>query len=317
LLAQDGHWFGGQAATADLRWGAKKVPESRLAWTLGYEDLSIASGAVRVGGDVRPDTIRIDLPPVRVRTSARFRYRLLRANAAKSIAEGEASVVLYPKDLLGGLSQRTGNRSIVAWDTGKDLSTVLTAGGIRHNLIQRESELRLASADIVLVATGEIRDKPFSQSRLTSYAERGSNVLILEQRDVKALAGIPLTTVPAKATIVWSKPHPLLTHLRRYVAPKDVMTFRALRISSISAINGELLSLARFDRRGESDVSQAALAGVVPTGKGQIVFCQLPLPPFGSDPRSQLFLSDVISYFCAERERTSLERERISVPVSP
>jgi hypothetical protein len=195
------------------------------------------------------------------------------------------------------------------------LARVLDAAGVRCTAIQRPSDLPLTTADIILVGPDRIEAGAFVQSPLLNQAEAGANVLMFAQSHPRILAGYNLLRRAAPKRLDWRETHPLLEGFQ----PEDLQSWLTGQSNDVWAVqlpaDEPALEIGYWPREtpGREPVPIDALLLTKAVGKGRIVLCQIPLGPWGSDPRSQLLLRNALGYLATRPEPTpppSRRRER-------
>ena len=95
--------------------------------------------------------------------------------------------------------------------------------------------------------------------------------------------------------------HPLAAHFE-LIAPAAELKVKALRLP----VDEPALEIAFWPRevRSEEPAPIDALLVSKTIGRGRVVLCQIPLGPWESDPRSQLFLADALDYLLSRPEPT-------------
>ena len=294
VLPHHGHWFGGAEGTVRIGWGIRaKIPDAVVAWELRYGPTVVQHGRVGLRGDGEPSRLKITMPQVRVRTPMELSLRVLSVKGNKELAKASATVHLYPK-LPAGVGKAVSGKQVVLWDRAKGLSEVLKAVGISHKRIHGPSGLSMTSPDLIIVGQNQLDDKPFTQSALIEQARRGANVLVLAQERPHRLAGLALVKRKAPVRLTWRAGHPLARHLKLFQADEMPPTVRALVLphGTPAEVVGHWPVTDRRPKRGPLHVLLAVMA----VGKGRLVLCQMPMGNWKTDPRSQLFLADVLDY---------------------
>ena len=95
VLANQGHWFGGQAQTVSVQWATESPPvEAVVTWDLLMGEVRLGGGRVALDKGGRPATINVTLPEVRVRTDLQLVLRLGQREPANALASLLLSVGL-------------------------------------------------------------------------------------------------------------------------------------------------------------------------------------------------------------------------------
>ncbi|KKL25605.1 hypothetical protein LCGC14_2403620 [marine sediment metagenome] len=194
------------------------------------------------------------------------------------------------------------DRKLLVWDSPKGLPALLTKAKIPHKRIEDEKGLSLTGAALVIVGPDRLTDKPFSQSKLFDHAQAGARVLILAQRKVTRLGPLLVRRRRAPDRLAWRPGHPLARSLSLISPAAMGADVRAIEILP----DAPVLEIGYWPREvaDRKDAPVSALVAVQATGAGRVIYCQMPLGPWASDPRSQLFLADALDYMVRPVERT-------------
>ena len=298
FLSQQGHWLAGHQSVITVR--HRQAEDRRpmiLAWVLGYNDVRVASGRVKVEPN-KLATVHMTVPEVRVRTPMQLAYRVQEANDRRLLESGTEAVTVYPDNLLSGLTTRLKDRRLVVWDRADRIPALLEKAEVDHSPIDDESQLTLQRPDIIVVGPGQIEDRPFGQNNLVGQANAGARVFLFAQTRVTRLADYPLGLRRDIANLVWRSEHRLVRRIHQRRFDRESVAAKPLRLPA----NDSAQCLAFWPRGDAGDQFVDVLVAVKNVGKGQFVFCQLPLGDLKSDPRSQLFLADVLDYLAAKWE---------------
>ncbi len=302
-LLADGHWLAGQEATIDVTWNMPAAAATAVfCWQIVCGPAELASGQVRFSPEQQTIRITFESPEVRVRTEARFVYNLVDSSTKQSLNQGSAPLHLYPMGLLKEVSGRLKDARVWVWDS-KDgaLADLLTKAGVGHLQVDHPSVTPLVVPDVLIVAGDQLRDEPFEQAALVNLAEAGAGVLVLRQTQATSVAGYRLKRQTAPEQLTWRMDHPVGRHLELIGSVGGNADCWALELPADEPV----LVIAGWLRAGVAGPSgTCALVAVKKINKGQIVFCQMPLGPWATDPRSQLFLADMLDYLTLRPEAT-------------
>ena len=115
FLSHQGHWLTGDQGVVTVQHGQADEQRSMVfIWGIGYDDVHVASGRVRVERG-KSGAVHITVPAVRVRTPMQLAYRVQLADSGKFLEKGETAIVVYPDDLLAGLGKRLKNQRLAFW----------------------------------------------------------------------------------------------------------------------------------------------------------------------------------------------------------
>jgi hypothetical protein len=314
-LSHGGHWFGGQTGTVTARCGADvDLPAAVFVWELGYGEVRIASGRQELPAGRGSVSFKLQTPQVRAVTDLTLVYRLELADGSGEIARSEATIRLYPTDLLAGAAERLSGVRIAVWDAPHGLPAVLAAAGVRHDRIDSTDALRSIRPQIVLVGPDQLPDRPLVQTPLLAYAEQGASVLILEQRKKMKLAGYPIRPRASPRALIWQE-HPLGHDLRQWDLHAQTPSLFAIALPADEPV----LEIASWP--GEVASKQPApvdaLLVTKSVGKGRVVLCQLPLGDWSRDPRSQTFLATALDFLASPPGPTPPPSQRPKPSLAP
>ncbi|MHC4717565.1 MAG: hypothetical protein ACYS5V_11385, partial [Planctomycetota bacterium] len=232
--------------------------------------------------------------------------RALSADGGRKLTEGVADLHLYPPKLLAGSSKLMSGKRLFVWDRPEGLPAVLADAGIAHTRIDNEKALSLARPAMIIVGPDRIPDQPFAQTALVGQAREGAGVLILAQSRLPRLAGMPLRRRLPPQRLTWRPEHPLARTLRT-LRPSE-MTAMVWALALPVGAPGLAVGFWPREPPGRAPVPVSALVVVRSVGKGRLVFCQMPLGDWRSDPRSQLFLADALDYMSGPVQPTPATR---------
>ncbi|MBI4579983.1 MAG: hypothetical protein HY718_09795 [Planctomycetes bacterium] len=305
-LSSQGHWFGEQAGTIEVRWvAATPMPDSVLEWDLLAGDVRLAGDRMAMAGDDQLTRLQITPPKVRVRTTLQWTYRLRNRAGGGVIDRGATTLHVYPSDVLAGVGTRLNGRTLLVLDRAGGLSKVLNGAGVRHERLNLMSQLQLARADLILVAPDEIGEGAFDQAPLIDHAGAGAGVAVLHQAAAKSLAGYAVVPRKLPATLDWRRDHGLLSGFSAEDLQSWIVEGREETAVQLPA-DEPALEIAWWPREtpGREPVPIDALLVTKVIGKGRLVLCQLPLGPWAADPRSQQLLANVLGYLTTRPEPT-------------
>ncbi len=302
-LLADGHWLAGQEATIDATWNVPAAAATSVVrWQIVCGAAELAAGQVRFSPEQQTIRITFVAPEVRVRTEARFVYNLVDSSTKQSLSQGSASLHLYPSGLLKEVGGRMKGVRVWVWDSEDGtLADLLTKAGVGHLQVDHPNAIPLVVPDVLIVAGDQLRDEPFEQPALVNLAAAGTGVLVLRQTHTTSVAGYRLKRRTASEQLTWRMGHPVARHLELMGSVGGNADCWALELPADEPV----LEIAWWPQAGVAGPSGiSALVAVKTINKGQIVFCQLPLGPWATDPRSQLFLADMLDYLTLRPEAT-------------
>ena len=312
----------GQDQSVNVRWIAKEpMPPADLVWELGLGPVKLAGGTVAMNGD-QGVTVTIkarEVGDVRVRTKLRWGYQVIGRNDKKMLETGEMPVFVFPADLTQDWAKRIANqpgadndvKKLVVWDDPDGLPKVLEAAKVPFTRVTDLSKL-MDRPDMILVGANQIDESAFSQGPLIGFATAGTSVAVLEQKRPERLAGYALARRELPADIHFKPEHLLFDRL----SPDDLHSWVAGTSGALWAVqlppDEPALELAWWAPEAAGDQPRPIDALIVTKtiGDGRLVLCQVPLGPWGQDPRSQIFLGNLLSYLATRPEPTPAPSER-------
>jgi hypothetical protein len=298
LLSSEGYWFGGRTETAQVQWNVKEPAVAvTITWRLVCGDAPLAAGRIVLPAKDQVATIRLILPEVRVATEMRLVYRAEQTAGPKAVAEGSLTAHVYPKDLLAGVAQRSRGKQALVWDRPEGLPALLKAAGVPYALVRNETDLQFIRPDMILVGSGQLGEEVEGQGRLLNLANAGTSVLVLRQIRAAKLAGYALVRRAPPTKLDWLADHPLARHLRLF-EPRGIGP-DAWAVQLPADEPAQEIAWWPREAPGEEPAPIDALVLVKAVGKGRLVLCQVPLGPWESDPRSQLFLAAALDYLAS------------------
>jgi hypothetical protein len=298
LLSGEGYWLGGRTATAQFQWNVKQpLDAAPVTWRLACGDASLASGQIVLPSKDRMGKVQLRLPEVRVPTEMRFVYRAAQAGQAKAIAEGAVAVHVYPDTLLASVAERMKAKQLFVCDEAEGLPAALKSRGVQFVHARGEADLQFVCPDVLIVGAERLGKPAADQEKLLNLSAAGTSVLVLRQTQPATLAGYPLARRLLPPKLVWQADHPLARHLRLFETPALGPDGWAIRLPA----DEPALEIGWWpgESPGRKPLPIDALVVVKALGKGRIVLCQIPLGPWETDPRSQLFLADALDYLAS------------------
>lgn len=320
LLSQQGFWISGQEQKISVSWAATDPapPAAELQWELEQSNLKLNSGIIRLEpGGLRAD-ISIKSPQVRVRTSLRWTYRLLQQDTKKVLESGERTISVFPADLTSDWGRRLGQKKLVVYDDAAGpLAKSLEAAKVSFTRADDLSKL-FNRPELLLVAPGKLEKAGVDQPPLLALARAGTSVAVLVQPRVESLGGYTIRQREATGELQFRGDHPLFDRLepadlKGWLASAGKDQIAALQLPA----NEPALELTWWPRETPSDQPSPIEALIVTKsiGDGRIVLCQLPIGGWDIDPRSQIFLGNLLSYLTTEPQPTPPPGQRRQTPV--
>jgi hypothetical protein len=298
LLSREGYWFSGRAQTVQVQWNVKEpVAAAAITWRLECGGARLSGGRIVLPAKDRTAKIQLTLPEVRVATEMQFLYRAEQAGAATAIAEGSLPVHVYPQTLLTGVAERAKGKQLLVWDRPEGLPALLRTAGVQYTLVRKEADLQFLQPDMIVIGPEQLGRETEGQSKLLNLAEAGASVLVLRQTQPSKLAGYAVLRRAPPAKLDWLADHPLTRHLRRF-EPRGIGP-DAWAVQLPADEPTQEIAWWPREAAGDGPAPLDALVLAKALGKGRIVLCQVPLGPWESDPRSQLFLADVLDYLAS------------------
>ena len=162
--------------------------------------------------------------------------------------------------------------------------------------------MQFVQPDLLIVGTGQLGKEIEGQGKLLNLAAAGTSVLVLRQTQPATLAGYAVVQRILPPKLAWQADHPLARCLRLFETPALGRDGWAIRLPA----DEPALEIGWWP--GETPTRKPvpidALALVKALGKGRIVLCQVPLGPWETDPRSQLFLVEALDYLASPAAAT-------------
>lgn len=292
------------------------MPAADLVWELGLGAVKLAGGTVAMNAD-KGAAVTIKSPEVRVRTGLRWVYQVIQRDGKKVLESGEMNVSVFPADLTQDWPERLQTnshgevRKLVVWDDPDGLPKILAAAKVPFTRVSDLTKV-LDRPDMVLVGANQIDDSAFSQGPLVGFAAAGTSVAVFGQRLADRVAGYVLARRELPADIRFKPEHPLFERL----SSDDLHSWVADTSGALFALqlppDEPALELAWWapESPGERPRPIDALIVTKTTGAGRIVLCQVPLGPWGEDPRSQILLGNLLSYLATRPQPTPPPSER-------
>ncbi|MEO0514310.1 MAG: hypothetical protein AAF086_03325 [Planctomycetota bacterium] len=210
-LPHGGHVRSGTVTEVEVKPILAAMPETlELAWQLVYGPFVVGQGRLSVADT--GNTLKLDIPEVRVRTPMRLHFQVLStAPDVEPINDGSLELWVYPPvaetDQQALFGEIVGNNMVYV-GAGMDpgLDQLLSDMGIEVSPITVEEYSRLVVSAWILV--GQDAMNPTVEKALGRALQRGARVIVLNQHDwATSDAGYARRAVtPA----TWNDRHPLL-----------------------------------------------------------------------------------------------------------
>ena len=314
MLSGEGYWISGRTETVQVQWNVKEpIAAATIAWRLVCGNAQLTSGRIVLPARQPAAMIQLILPEVRVPTDVQFVFRGEQPGG-KAVAAGSLTAHVYPKDMLAGVAQRTKGKQLFIWDRPEGLPAVLKAAGVLHTIIGNDADLHFVRPDMIIVGPEQLGQGVKGQDKLLNLADAGTSVLLLRQTRPSRLAGYVIVRRASPAKLDWLAGHPM-TQCLRLIGPQSIGPEAwALRLPADEPAQ----EIAWWPREtpGDQPAPIDALVLVKARNRGRIVFCQVPLGPWESDPRGQLFLAGALDYLASPMAPT-LPPSRRPKPQSP
>lgn len=319
LLDNQGYWFGGQDYTVRVRWAADvRMPEAEFDWQLVFGTVTVDLGRMSLRSAT--SRLRIHVPDVRVPTTLRLIYQIHRPVAVSDdsdsrvrLAEGETTIHVFPDRICASLPGLVGNKTVAVWDVPDELPCLFASVGIGCQRIDRMDELAFQRPDVILVAADRLDGNVNAQQQLLGHAHGGTSVLVLDQPRAKSLFGYRQLMrrgvergVLCDALFRWHGSSSLARHHAVYKELLVGEMLPALRLPPGSPAR-EIASWASYaaGRGSRRPVPVDAILACQPVGRGRVVLSRLPLGPWRTDPRAQMFLVDAMDYLISPVESST------------
>jgi hypothetical protein len=310
VLAHGGYWFGGNNDIT-VRWAvpAAGMPAAVLSWQLSYGAVQLASKEVEVMAGEKATTITLQMSEARTPVEYTWTY-VLKDKQRKVLEQGERTIHLLPAGALGErVKQLKGKSVVVVENRNDDVAQALKDAGLDVVQVTAVGDLQLRRPDVVLVGQDELGEGEAPQGVLLSLAKGGATVVVFSQSRPEKLFGFSLRErrLPGtKEGLTWRCEHAMFEGLdgaalegwAREAGP-EIM---AVALPTEAAV----LELGCWTREtpGKYPVPIDALAATQTVGNGRIVYWQIPVREWKSDPRAQMLLANVLDYALIRPEPT-------------
>ena len=312
ILSHHGHWFGGQQADVNFQLPVEMEIDAKaqLHWALMFGDTVVDQGDQSLKERSENDSltsfssVAINVPTVRVKTEMKFVYQLTVPNAgrtSKQLESGGSVVHVYPDNLLQSLQPLLKQKSIIVWGEKNGLSNTLEQSAVQIQTISNEAGLAFQTPDILFVGPDQLTEEVQDQTGLIALANAGTSICLLKQTHPPTLNGFSLVQrkmhqpIGEKLPILKWQPQHQLSRSRQMIATPAIGPLQyALRIPPDQPILEIAYLPAETSTKSPTPID--AMLAVQKVGKGRIVFYQLPIGDWSTDPRSQLCLVNLCDY---------------------
>ena len=308
LLSNEGHWLSGKEGSIGVDWSAEAIAiPCDLKWELKLGGVKLAGDSIAIGPK-QPGAIKIICPEARIRLPLQWEWRLIRKQDAVELAHGSEKIIAYPADLTQGWSELVKGKRIVLIDRASDLSDLLKRAKIAHARFDDAARLQTAQADIVIVGPESLHDRLFEQAPLAALIRSGAAVAVFRQSSVTQLLGVEVASralpehfsFPVDVSLLSGLDAEVLQGWERDWKRLNPSVLRALRVPERED-SGALIKWPAGAQGGappallQSGARDALLLSREGQAKGgRLVLCQMPLGDWSTDPRSQLFLGNLL-----------------------
>jgi hypothetical protein len=188
-------------------------------------------------------------------------------------------------------------KQLFVWDAAEGLPAVLKPRKVQFVHVRGEADLEFVRPDLLIVGANQLGKKAEEQGKLLNLAAVGTSVLVLRQTQPVKLAGYSVARRVLPPKLAWEGDHPLARRLRPFESPAVGADGWAIRLPA----DEPALEIGWWpdESPDQKPAPIDALVVVKALGKGRIVLCQVPLGPWETDPRSQLFLVDALDYLAS------------------
>ena len=315
LLAHGGYWFGGEDNTIRVRWAAPEagMPAAKLSWELFYASVSFGAGETDVAVGDKTTTLTMKLPEARTLAAYTWKYQLKEAKTGKVLDSGERVVYACPPKLLEGQARRMVCKRIIVIDRQEaGLTSVLKGAGMDVLRLESVGDVLLRKADVILVGEDQLPDNEATQSLLRTKAEEGAGVMIFAQQHLKRSLGFALRDRPLKGPLAWRADHELFDRL----SAADLNAWVRESGTDLAAValpaDARVLEVGYWPREtpGDAPAPVDALVATETIGEGRIVWWQIPVGAWTTDPRAQILLGNALDYLLTRPEPTLPQAKR-------
>jgi hypothetical protein len=182
------------------------------------------------------------------------------------------------------------------------LTTRLADCDVNAKHVASLQRLALTRPDLIIVGPDVLGAATAEQTVLYRQAEAGANVAILAQQRPKSIVGYARQPRSAVDKLACTASHPLLCG----VSEKDLSTWAADWRSPVPALSlpagTAALEVVYWPPVAESDkpVALDVLVAEQRVGKGRVIFCQLPVDEWTTDPRAQTVIANICRYLATQ-----------------
>lgn len=315
VLTHGGYFLSATDATISVQWSARvDMPPAVVLWDLKYGPVTAASGRVDLADKDAVATVKLKVPEVRTVTDLRWTYRIVKREGGDELARGESVVHVYPAHLLEDFSKRYSGRSLVLLDNSTPLLDAIGDAGLHPTVMKGASQLPLSRPEVLIIGPDAIGPLPFDSPQVEALATAGTQILIFRQTRCECVGSYALADRPTADAVTWDLNHPLLAGFDR-----SLLTAWLGSTGSVSRIVRLPPDEAAVDVAGFTPETAARepspIDAVIVTrtlGAGRIVYVQLPVGEWKTDPRSLILLNNALNYLLTRPEPTPPPNRRVT-----
>jgi hypothetical protein len=322
LLSHGGYWFGGHDQHLTVRRDVVGPAASVvMEWHLLLGETQVAGGKVPFELADKPTDVLIRTPAARERTDLSLNYSVQSAKGDTVLQTGRIPVHLFPTGLITDHAQAAAGKRAVVYDGGSQIAAFLREAKLSPTRVDKPSRLGLLDPDILFV--GPNQWSRGMDEAVIPLVRGGCSVFVLVQPAETHIHEWEFSPRTAPPAFVWDAEHPLF----RGLSASDLQSLATAggdRLVDIQMpADAPALALASWPPEVPNSKDQATtpsdcLIVTQTLGRGRLVLCQLPLPDWSSDPRTQILLNNALSYVLTRPEPTPPPSERTApVPSRP
>ncbi len=289
------HHFAQQTVQVDLQFnGIQTQQVSSLRWQLTWENQQVISDAILT---LKQNTahVKFELPKVRARTVLQWQYQWF--VDGKVVQQDRVKLFVYPRDTLHQDFGRFKAMSLVLISGQDGLGKLLTAEGVASRTCSSFNQVGLKRPDYLLVDSQYVSHSAFALTpRIEQLVRSGTQVVIFANDKLRTMTNLPVALQTLKPTqpLEWTKHHPLLheLYLDDWLVESQKATVLQLDVEQPVQ---ELVWLKAPEESQRLD----SLVTIEQMGKGRIIYWQLPMGDWQTDPRAQQVLVNCLGYLAS------------------
>tara|TARA_Y100001933_G_scaffold263472_1_gene325120 strand:+ start:220500 stop:221525 length:1026 start_codon:yes stop_codon:yes gene_type:complete len=295
-LLNGGHYFAQTPASVNLHFESFDSAQSNtLHWQLAKGDRVLASEMV----DLKKSQIQLAIPLPHVRTKIGLTLHCQWQQGDRIVNKTQTQIIVWPPSGLSKPLKRFETLQVIVLSSSEAIEHLLKPVGVNVRTLNNLHALGLARPHVLIVDQASDSIEPDSIARrLKQFAESGTQIVVFGKRHLKSFTDIPTmrTKWSTLKALDWQAQHPLLGGLSADDWAGTVPDDKEAMLTAL-AVDADL---PISDWVACHDLSAAQIKAVLVAeqqlGQGRMIYWQLPLGNWQTDPRAAQVIENILDY---------------------